>query len=101
MQKSNSDQEMVRIIIALPQKNHPRMRDKVGCRDEFDCNLQFAKSFGNLNIIRNIMGKHQRVITDGEINRIKLVSFEIHGCRQCTNYQRKTSKDERQNLVQR
>ena len=30
------------------------MRDKVGCRDDFDQNLQnFSESFGNSNMIRN------------------------------------------------
>ena len=39
------------------------MRDKIGCRYDFDHNLQnLSESFGNLNIIRNTMEKHRRVI---------------------------------------
>ena len=49
--------------VQITREKCPRMRDKIGCRDELDQNLQnFSESFGNSNIIRNTMGKHQRVI---------------------------------------
>ena len=36
------------------------MRNKIGCRDDFDRNLQnISESSGNSNMIRNTMTKHQ------------------------------------------
>ena len=41
-------------------EKHPRMRDKVGCRDEFHHNFQnLSESLSSLNTIINTMGKHQ------------------------------------------
>ena len=49
--------------VQITREKRPRIRDKIGCRDDFDRNLQnFSESFGNSNIIRNTMGKHQRII---------------------------------------
>ena len=49
--------------VQITREKHPRMRDKIECRDDFNRNLQnVSESFGNSNIIRNTMGKHQRVI---------------------------------------
>ena len=52
---------------SVPQSNkHLRVRDKVGCRNEFGHKLQnLSESFDDLDIIRNTIGKHQ-----GVINRI-------------------------------
>ena len=53
------------------------MRDKIGCRDDFDYDLQnFSESFGKLNIIRNTVGKHQRVI-----NRVVHSLFSLKNVR--------------------
>ena len=46
--KQFTDEQMVGIVItislildaSIATEKRPRMRDKVGCRDEFDCNLQ-------------------------------------------------------------
>ena len=46
--------------VQITREKCPRMRDKIGCRDDFDRNLQiFSESFRNSNMIRNTMGKHQ------------------------------------------
>ena len=46
--------------VQITREKCPRMRDKIGCRDDVDRNLQnFSESFGNSNIVKNT---NQRVI---------------------------------------